>query len=142
VDGLASLAKRRSPSNDQLDCKAGQPTYGCPHEALGDATPSSRYTPSPRVMPSRLAPIEYPGHDAVRRVSTHGGIRWDARWVNVSQTLGREPIGLVEIDDGEWDVYFGRLRLGPFHERTYVIEDAHGHHRRRNHLRVSPLSLD
>ena len=33
------------------------------------------------------------------------------QWVNVSQTLGEESIGFVEIDDGEWDVYFGPLRL-------------------------------
>lgn len=53
--------------------------------------------------------------------------------MNVSQTLGGEHLGFVEIDDGEWDVYFGPLRLGRFHERTYLIEDALGRHRRRNH---------
>jgi len=104
-----------------------------PHEALDDATPASCYTTSPRPYPVRLLPLEYPGHYAVRRVSTNGGIRWDARWVNVSHTLGGEYVGLVEIDDGEWDVYFGPLRLGRFHERTYLIEDIHGRHRRRTH---------
>ena len=49
----------------------------------------------------------------------------------MSQTLGGEVIGLVEIDDGEWDVYFGPLRLGRFHERTMLIEDAHGRQHRR-----------
>ena len=40
--------------------------------------------------------------------------------------------GLVEIDDAEWDIYFGPLRLGRFHERTLQIEDALGRqHRRR-----------
>jgi hypothetical protein len=42
-----------------------------------------------------------------------------------------ELVGLVEIDDGEWDVYFGPLRLGRFHERTLLIEDALGRHYRR-----------
>jgi transposase InsO family protein len=104
-----------------------------PHEALGDATPASRYAPSPRPYPTRLAPLEYPAHYERRLVSRNGGIRWHARWVNVSQTLGGEYLGLVEIDDGEWDVYFGPLRLGRFHERTYLLEDALGRHRRRNH---------
>ena len=104
-----------------------------PHEALADATPASHYTPSQQRFPDHLPPLEYPGHYAVRRVSTNGGIRWDARWVNVSHTLGGEYVGLVEIDDGEWDVYFGPLRLGRFHERTYLIEDIHGRQRRRNH---------
>jgi putative transposase len=104
-----------------------------PHEALADATPASHYAPSSRPYPARLPPLEYPGHYEVRRVSRNGGIRWHAQWVNVSQTLGGESIGLVEIDDAEWDVYFGPLRLGRFHERTLQIEDALGRHHRRSY---------
>ena len=78
-----------------------------PHEALGDATPASRYTPSTRPYPAQLPALEYPGHYEVRRLSRNGGMRWHKQWVNVSQTLGEEYVGLVEIDDGEWDVYFG-----------------------------------
>lgn len=102
-----------------------------PHEALADATPASVYRPSPRSYPRRLPALAYPAHYEVRRVSHNGGIRWQSAWVNVSQTLGGEEIGLVEIDDGEWDVYFGPLRLGRFHERTRQIEDAHGRQHRR-----------
>jgi transposase InsO family protein len=102
-----------------------------PHEALGDATPGSCYTPSPRPYPRRLAPLEYPRHYERRRVSDNGGLSWHARWVPVSQTLRGEEVGLVEIDDEEWDVYFGPLRLGRFHERSGHIEDALGRHRRR-----------
>ena len=58
---------------------------------------------SPRPYPARLSPLEYPGPYEVRRVSRNGGIRWHKQWVNVSQTLGEEYVGLVEIDDGEWD---------------------------------------
>lgn len=102
-----------------------------PHEALGDATPASVYTASPRPYPRRLPPLEYPGHYEVRRVSHNGGIRWHCTWVNVSQTLGGQVIGLVEIDDGEWDAYFGPLRLGRFHDRTLRLEDALGRQHRR-----------
>jgi putative transposase len=66
------------------------------------------------------------------RVSRNGGIRWHKQWVNVSRTLGEEYVGFVEIDDGEWDVYFGPLRLGRFHERTLLIEDALGRQYRRS----------
>jgi putative transposase len=102
-----------------------------PHEALADATPASLYAPSARPYPARLPPLEYPAHYEVRRVSRNGGIRWHTRWVNVSQTLGGELIGLVAIDEGEWDVYFGPLRLGRFHEPTLQIEDALGRRHRR-----------
>lgn len=104
-----------------------------PHEALDDATPASHYTASPRPYPARLPALEYPGHYEIRRVSYNGGIRWHKQWVNISQTLGGEYIGLVEIDDGEWDVYFGPLRLGRFHEGTLQVEDALGRRYRRRY---------
>ena len=66
-------------------------------------------------------------------MSYNGGIRWRCTWVNVSRTLGGEVLGFVEIDDGEWDVYFGPLRLGRFHERTSLIEDLLGRHYRRHY---------
>jgi hypothetical protein len=56
--------------------------------------------------------------------------------------LPQHAIGLVEIDDGEWDVYFGPLRLGRFHERTLRIEDALGRQHRRRYGKVLPMSLD
>ena len=94
-----------------------------PHEALGDATPASCYTRSPRPYPSTLAALEYPAHFEVRLISRNGGIRWLSEWVNVSHVLGGEYVGLEEIDEGEWDLYFGRLRLGRFHEPLRRIED-------------------
>ncbi len=40
--------------------------------------------------------------------------------------LFREYVGLEEIDDGIWDVYFGPLKLGRLHERHMRIEDEYG----------------
>ena len=70
---------------------------------------ASRFRRSPVAGSSRPSPEHY----EVRRISRNGGIRWHKHWVNVSQTLGEEHVGLVEVDDGEWDVYFGPRRLGP-----------------------------
>jgi hypothetical protein len=105
---------------------------------LDDDTPASRYRPAPRRFPARLPPLEYPNHFEVRLVSTNGGIRWQARWVNVSHVLGGEYVGLEEVDDGEWDLYFGPLKLGRFHERLLRVEDALGRLRRRRLLPMSP----
>ena len=38
----------------------------------------------------------------------------------------REYVGLEEIEDGIWNVYFGPLKLGRLHERHMRIEDAYG----------------
>jgi putative transposase len=97
-----------------------------PHEALDNATPAACYTTSPRPMPERLPPLEYPDRFEVRYVSANGGIRWNSRWVNVSIVCVGEYVGLEEIADGVWNVYFGPLRLGRLHERRMRIEDAYG----------------
>ena len=53
-------------------------------------------------------------------------IRWNSRWVNVSIVCVGEYVGLEEIDDGIWNVYFGPLKLGRLHERRMRIEDEYG----------------
>ena len=67
----------------------------------------------------------------MRYVSANGGIRWKNHWVNVSSVLVGEHIGLEEIDDGQWDVYFANYRLGRLHERFMRIEDCLGKLKRR-----------
>jgi putative transposase len=89
-----------------------------PHAALGARTPSMLYCASGRAWPGVLPTIEYPGHFEVRRVLPNGGIKWRGRHVNVSHVLVREDVGLEEIDDGAWAVYFGPVRLGTFDERV------------------------
>jgi len=96
-----------------------------PHEAIGQRTPHSLYRSSPRPYPKRIPTVEYPGHFEVRRVSRNGGIRWkhsiavgpNNGWLNVSHVLAEENVGLEEVDDGIWSVYFGPVLLGRFDER-------------------------
>jgi transposase InsO family protein len=97
-----------------------------PHEALDQHTPASCYTASPRPMPNKIPPLEYPDRFEKRYVSRNGGIRWNNEWVNVSVCCAGEYVGLEEIDDGVWNLYFGPLKLGRFHERHMRIEDANG----------------
>lgn len=97
-----------------------------PHEALDQQTPASVYERSPREMPTKLPPLEYPDRFEVRYVSANGGIRWNSDWVNVSTVCAGEYVGLEEIDDGIWTVYFGPLKLGRLHERHMRIEDEYG----------------
>ena len=103
-----------------------------PHEALDMATPSDLYVPSRREMPDRLPGLEYPDRFEVRYVSYNGGIRWNKGWVNVSMTCAGEYVGLEEIDDGVWNVYFGPLKLGRLHERHMRIEDEYGRLKRKD----------
>ena len=81
---------------------------------------------SPEFPPNKLPPLEYPDRFEVRYVSANGGIRWNSQWVNVSITCAGEYVGLEEIDDGVWNVYFGPLKLGRLLEKHMRIEDEYG----------------
>jgi putative transposase len=109
-----------------------------PHEAIALETPAARYQPSPRPYPTKLPPLEYPAHFETRYVSHNGGIRWNCAWVNVSITCAGEYVGLEEIDNGIWNLYFGPLRLGRLMEEQMRIEDAYGslwrHQRKQNNV--------
>lgn len=109
-----------------------------PHEALGQETPASVYKPSPRELPRKLPPLEYPGHFEVRLVSRNSGIRWKCDWVCVTHTLAGEYVGLEEVDDGIWDVYFGPVKLGRMDEQRLQIEDHKGRWVRKKVLPMSP----
>jgi len=97
-----------------------------PHEALKLETPASIYQASPRPFPKKLPALEYPAHFETRYVSYNGGIRWNCDWVNVSITCAGQWVGLEEIDNGIWNVYFGPVKLGRLIEEQMRIEDEAG----------------
>lgn len=95
-----------------------------PHEALGQRPPGRLYQPSARPLPRRLTPLVYPGHYELRRVSAPGVMSWHSKDIVISTVLIGETIGLEPVDDGEWDLHFGPIRLGRFDERTRRIQPA------------------
>jgi len=88
-----------------------------PHEALGQKRPVTLYMPSPRPYPESLPPIEYPGHLEIRKVDDRGAIRWKNEKLFLSHTLLGEMVGLEEVDDGVWSVYYSSMLLARFDER-------------------------
>ena len=97
-----------------------------PHQALHQQPPATVYEPSTRPFPSKLQTPEYPAHFETRKVSSNGGVRWHSAWINVSHLLGREYIGLEEIADDVWAVYFGPVSLGWLHIAKGAILDHDG----------------
>lgn len=95
-----------------------------PHEALGQAPPATRFTPSPRPFPERLPDLVYPDADAVRWVRPNGALRWHSQEVYVSATLARQPVGLTQVGDGDWQLRFGPIHLGILDERTGRLTPA------------------
>lgn len=95
-----------------------------PHEALDDETPASRWAPSARAYPERIALPEYPGHFEVRRVSSAGTFRLHSGQYFLSQALNEEYIGLEEVQDGLWNLVYYETLLGRFDEHTHTITGA------------------
>jgi hypothetical protein len=83
-----------------------------PHEALGQRPPGRLYRPAPRPYPERIPEVEYPGHYEVRKVVSGGTFMWHGQPVFVSESLEGEHVGLVEIEDGLWKVWFAGMELG------------------------------
>jgi transposase InsO family protein len=77
-----------------------------PHEALDMQTPSSVYEPSPRPFPNKIPEVEYPNGMEVRTVKTHGHFRWKKKDIFLTEVLWGEPIGLMPLGDGLFNIYF------------------------------------
>jgi len=92
-----------------------------PHQALDQNTPESCYQASPRVYPARLGEIEYPAEWEIRRVADGGQIRWRAHKLFVAHALAGEPVGLEQIDERQWRVWFNFYEIGLLDESKLRI---------------------
>lgn len=119
-----------------------------PHEALGQQPPARVYQPSPRPYVPPLREMAYPTGYVVRRVRHNGELRWRGQLLYVSMALVGELVGLDQVDDARWEVYFGPLRLGVLDERHMTIShppaatarQRRAHARPRDHvLPMSPV---
>jgi transposase InsO family protein len=82
-----------------------------PHESLSMATPAEYYSVSVRVFPSKLPCVDY-GSFSVRKVASHGDIRYQGERYFLSEALGGQEVGLEQISERSWRVYFCTLLLG------------------------------
>ncbi len=86
-----------------------------PHEALGQTPPAEHYRVSRRSYPRELVPPEYP--DMEVRWTNNGQITWRGRKVVMGPRLSKEPVGLRQIGESQWEVFYGPVWLGMLDER-------------------------
>ena len=92
-----------------------------PHQFLGGHTPASRYRPSSRPYTGGLPSFEYPGHYIPKRVTNAGTIRFKKRLLFIANALKQHVVGLEEVDDGIWSLYFCNVLLARIDERDYIL---------------------
>jgi transposase InsO family protein len=88
-----------------------------PSRALEGQTPSSVYEATTREYRSNPRAWEYAGHWETPKVKPNGMILWRGAEVFISSSLRGERVGLVEIDDGIWELWYRRTQLGLLNER-------------------------
>ena len=78
-----------------------------PHQAIGLATPASRYASSPRGFLETLPPIEYGDGDLVLTVGAEGWVRFEGHKFRISMAFRGYPVAFrPTATDGVWDVWF------------------------------------
>jgi putative transposase len=81
-----------------------------PHQALGQKTPDTAFK-SYRPFPERTA-IEYDSTLEVRKVNANGEIKWNGQTIFASEVLIGANIGLSQIGERLWSIYFGPVNIG------------------------------
>ena len=102
-----------------------------PHEALEQKTPATIYRASKRIYTGKEMEPEYGTNMQTRKVQIRGEFYWKSEPVFLSETLRGQTIGLAEIADDRWQIYFGNLELGTFDSRTMKVVHKEGAKRRR-----------
>ncbi len=101
--------------------------YVRPHASLDLETPASVHEYSPRPFVEKVEEWVYPDYCEVRRVTKNGALRWrSTQWVMVATSLIDKHVGLEELGEGIWRIYFRQKMLGYFHEKELRIMDELG----------------
>lgn len=91
-----------------------------PHEALGQKPPAKVYVTSARAYPEQLREPEYGRDFVVRRLDDQGRLPRRGCKLRLARALALEPIGLREMDNDRWHVFYGPVLLGILDETAPV----------------------
>ena len=88
-----------------------------PHEALGMKTPASVHSFSTRPFPEKISSFDYNSNMKVLKVTQNGAIRWKSYyWVYLTAALKGKYIGIEDLGNGIWKVFYRDVFLGYFNE--------------------------
>lgn len=88
-----------------------------PHEALNMETPASVHSFSTRPFPERIPTFDYEPNMRVLKVTQNGSIRWKSYyWVYLTSALKGKYVGIEDLGNGIWKVFYRNVFLGYFNE--------------------------
>jgi hypothetical protein len=62
-------------------------------------------------------------HFVIKRITNVGTFRFEHNLLFLSNALKQLPVGLGEVDDGLWSIYFCDVLLTRLDERDYTLRD-------------------
>ena len=90
-----------------------------PHEALEMETPASVHKFSTRPFPEKIPEYEYDSDMQVMKVTQNGSIRWRTYyWIYLTASLKGKYVGVLEMGNGIWRVFYRNVFLGFFDEKN------------------------
>jgi hypothetical protein len=93
-----------------------------PYAALGLRTPASVHVNSRREYPKSIIEWDYPAGYKVRYVCKNGAIRISrANWLFASTVLKEKRIGLEELGNGIYRLYYRQFFLGYLDEKELIV---------------------
>ncbi len=96
-----------------------------PHEALDMRTPSAVHQKSSREYPEKIISWEYPNDYKVKYITRNGAIRVDINtWLFVSTALAGKHVGLEELGNGIYRMYYHEFLLGYVDMKEMKIHDS------------------
>lgn len=120
------LLRRRAPAEDLPDAQQrfdpwrDEYNHVRPHEAIGMATPASRYRPSTRAYQASPPPPQYDRGVAVRKVDCIGKISYRGNGWRIGKAFVGQPIGLAATEvDGLLRVLLSAHEIGQLDLRAW-----------------------
>jgi transposase InsO family protein len=116
----------RSLAQCQPEFDRWRDIYNCerPHEALGLATPISRYQPSIRAFPERLPPIDYPPGEIVRKVEVTGQLKFQNQKLFVGEAFRGFHVAIRHTTtEGLFEVFFLHQKIASLDLRRPEADD-------------------
>jgi transposase InsO family protein len=92
-----------------------------PHESLNDQTPNQHYKRSSQAYVEHPHKVEYDHGYTIRQVQIGGRIKFNAEEFYISKLLAGESVGLKEIAEDLWRVYYSFYPLGSIDTRRNVV---------------------
>lgn len=92
-----------------------------PHEALDQNVPKDYYQRSNRPYVEKPKKPDYDYDFDVRQVRNNGEIRFKGQLYFLTNLLDDQPVGLKQIDDDNWDIYYSFFPIGTLNLRKNKI---------------------